>query len=83
MWANPRVLFPLSARQGLSNGTIWRDGVVYVGLDDGNVYAINSEMGTQKWGLNVGDKVSSTLAIAADGTLLIGTVGGHLFGIGP
>jgi len=40
------------------------DGVVYVGSNDGHVYAVDAASGTQRWKLKTGGRVPSSPAIA-------------------
>jgi outer membrane protein assembly factor BamB len=42
------------------------DGVVYVGTDDHNIYAINANDGSQKWVFPTGDRVNSSPAVVDD-----------------
>lgn len=47
-----------------------------------NVYAVNTD-GTKKWVLQTGGVVSASPAIAADGTIYVGSNDFKLYGIGP
>ena len=40
------------------------DGVVYVGSDDGNLYALNASTGAKVWSYFTRDGVSSSPAVA-------------------
>ena len=55
-----------------SSPAIAEDGTIYVGSNDGNLYAINPD-GTYKWSYPIGGNVYSSPAIAADGTVYIGS----------
>ncbi|HEY9774507.1 MAG TPA: PQQ-binding-like beta-propeller repeat protein [Planktothrix sp.] len=46
-------------------------GVVYVGSDDGNVYAVDERTGSMLWHTKLGDKVKSSPAVA-EGIVVIG-----------
>lgn len=63
-----------------SSPTVGSDGTVYVGADDGNLYAINAA-GTQKWAYDTGGAVRSTPAIASDGTVYVGSNNNGLLAI--
>jgi outer membrane protein assembly factor BamB len=56
-----------------STPAIGADGTVYVGSDDGNLYAINSADGSEKWQFQTGSAVVSSPAIGSDGTIYIGS----------
>jgi outer membrane protein assembly factor BamB len=61
------------------------DDTIYVGSNDGHLYAINTD-GTQKWRFpaagSVGD-IESSPAIAADGTIYVGSNDGNVYAINP
>jgi len=65
-----------------SSPAIGPDGTVYVGSDDGYLYAINPD-GTEKWSFETGDSVTSSPAIGADGTVYVGSNDGFLYAINP
>ncbi|MDI6810261.1 MAG: PQQ-binding-like beta-propeller repeat protein [archaeon] len=69
-----------------SSPAIGSDGTIYVGSEDGNLYAINPD-GTLKWSYATGDDVDSSPAIGSDGTIYIGSyVSGedcNLYAINP
>src|SRR5947209_12231225 len=56
------------------------DGVVYVGSDDGYLYAIDAQTGAQRWRFKTGDVVYSSPAVAA-GTVYVGSHDGHLYAV--
>jgi eukaryotic-like serine/threonine-protein kinase len=47
------------------------NGVVYVGCDDNNVYALDASTGTQLWSFTTGNPVNSTAV--ADGVVYVGS----------
>ena len=60
---------------------IGRDGTIYFGSFDRNVYAINPD-GTVKWRVETGYSImGSSPVIAPDGTLYIGSYDGYLYAI--
>jgi outer membrane protein assembly factor BamB len=74
-----------------SSPAIGADGTIYVGADDGNLYAVNPD-GTKKWKLPIGGQVISISApaIGADGTIYLGSVHaagglfqGNLYAVNP
>ena len=67
-----------------SGPAISSDGTIYVGSDDGNLYAINPN-GTLKWKYKTegGAPVVSSPAIGSDGTIYVGSDDGNLYAINP
>ncbi|OEU79872.1 MAG: hypothetical protein BA865_12325, partial [Desulfobacterales bacterium S5133MH4] len=64
-----------------SSPAVGPDGTIYVGSDDGKLYAINPD-GTQKWVFTeIGNKVSSSPAIGSDGTIYVGLDNGEVHAI--
>jgi outer membrane protein assembly factor BamB len=56
------------------------DGVVYIGSDDKNMYAINLSTGQLKWGFPTGDAVASSPFIA-DNVVYIGSYDGNVYAL--
>jgi outer membrane protein assembly factor BamB/formylglycine-generating enzyme required for sulfatase activity len=56
------------------------DGVVYVGSDDGNVYAVDAESGREVWRFTTGDRVVSSAAVV-DGMVYIGSNDRQLYAV--
>lgn len=63
---------------------IGADGTIYVGCDDGSLYAINAD-GSLKWQFGTGDEIGTSPAIGADGTIYVCTseFGSPLYAINP
>jgi outer membrane protein assembly factor BamB len=55
-------------------------GVVYVGSDDGNVYAVDAATGRQRWQRRTGGPVASTPAIA-NGRLYVASYDGKVYAL--
>ncbi len=55
-------------------------GVVYVGSDDGNFYAIDAGSGTQKWKFEAKSRVPSTPAVSS-GTVYFTAYNGNLYAL--
>jgi outer membrane protein assembly factor BamB len=53
-------------------------GVVYVGADNGWVYALNASTGAKKWNYTTGDLVRSSPAIAG-GFIYLGSEDGKVY----
>ncbi|MFD0681642.1 MULTISPECIES: beta-alanine-activating enzyme beta-propeller domain-containing protein [unclassified Paenibacillus] len=66
--------------QIFSSPAIGTDGTVYVGSNDGKLYAVNKN-GTKKWEFVTGDQVTSSPAIGADGTIYVGSDDKKLYAI--
>src|SRR5690606_34670405 len=61
----------------VSSPAIGRDGTVYVGSLDGNLYAL-SPAGAERWRVATGGGVVSSPAIDADGVVYVGSLSGEL-----
>jgi outer membrane protein assembly factor BamB len=55
-------------------------GVVYIGSDDGNFYAIDAASGKEKWRLAVHSRVPSSAAVTG-GTVYFGAYDGNLYAV--
>ncbi len=58
------------------------DGTIYIGSDDGNVWAINPN-GTEKWRYDTGAEVESSPLVDLDGTIYVGSTNGRFFALNP
>ncbi len=56
-------------------------GVVYVGSDDGNVYALNAASGIQLWNYTTGGPVDSSPAVV-NGVVYVGSLDGNVYALG-
>ncbi|MEW6381867.1 MAG: PQQ-binding-like beta-propeller repeat protein [bacterium] len=65
-----------------SSAAIGADGTIYIGSDDKNVYAINSN-GSLKWSFQTGGEVCSAPAIGVDGTIYVGSLDGRIYALYP
>nr|6TJB_A Chain A, Cake2 [synthetic construct]6TJB_B Chain B, Cake2 [synthetic construct]6TJB_C Chain C, Cake2 [synthetic construct]6TJB_D Chain D, Cake2 [synthetic construct]6TJB_E Chain E, Cake2 [synthetic construct] len=61
---------------------IGEDGTIYVGSNDGHLYAINPD-GTEKWRFKTGKAIEASPVIGEDGTIYVGSNDGHLYAINP
>ena len=59
----------------ISSPAIGKDGTIYCGSHDCNLYAFNSD-GTFKWKFNTGGRVHGSPSIGSDGTIFIGSENG-------
>ena len=66
----------------VSSPAIGSDGTIYVGSNDGNLYAINAH-GILKWKFLTGGAVHSRPAIGTDGTIFIGSFDHYVYAINP
>ncbi len=55
-----------------SSPVIGVDGTIYVGSNDGNMYAVNPD-GTEKWRFETDDSIRSSPVIGVDGTIYVGS----------
>jgi outer membrane protein assembly factor BamB len=58
------------------------DGTVYLGCQDGRLYAV-APGGTKRWDLRTGDDIDSAPAIGADGTIYFGSDDHKLYAVRP
>jgi len=79
--SNVRWSFPTGAGV-YSSPAIGADGTVYVGSQDGNLYAINPD-GTEKWSFTIGGWIRSSPAVGPDGTVYVGCDDDMLFAVNP
>jgi outer membrane protein assembly factor BamB len=56
------------------------DTAVYVGSDDGRLYAIDIATGQELWNFPTGDRITSSPAYA-NGTVYVGSYDGKLYAI--
>lgn len=56
------------------------NGVVYVGSNDGNLYAINDSTGTQEWKFTARARIPSSPAVA-DGSVYFGAYDGNFYAV--
>ncbi len=65
-----------------SSPALGEDGTVYIGSDDGNLYALAPD-GKEKWRFKTNDKILSSPAVGPDGTIYVGSLDGRLYAIKP
>ena len=65
-----------------SNPAIGDDGTIYVGSEDGFLYAINPD-GSEKWKFKTASSIHSSPAIGNDGTIYVGSDDNYLYAINP
>jgi outer membrane protein assembly factor BamB len=64
-----------------SSAAVGDNGVLYVGSEDGHLYALNGNDGSLRWKLAMGGPVSSSPIIRGDGTLFVGCGDGNLYAV--
>ena len=64
-----------------SSPAIGADGTVYVGSNDGNLYALSTADGSRMWQYQTRGSVSSSPAIGADFTVYVGSDDGNLYAL--
>lgn len=64
---------------GVTSPTL-HDNTVYVGSENGNVYALDAETGTERWVFPTADSVTTPPAVG-DGTVYAGSYDGHVYAI--
>ncbi|MGQ9523564.1 MAG: fibronectin type III domain-containing protein [Armatimonadota bacterium] len=83
--AEPEVRWTTDVRCLVSSPAMWKDPdrTVYVGSTGKALYALKGTTGEQKWAYGESSWVSSSPAIAVDGTVYIGLPSGGLHAITP
>jgi outer membrane protein assembly factor BamB len=76
----PRVRWSFPTGDRVVSSPAWADGVVYVGSDDGNLYAIDAASGRQRWMHRTGGPVSGSPAVA-DGRVYVTSYDGRLHAV--
>jgi outer membrane protein assembly factor BamB len=65
-----------------SSPAIGQDGTIYIGADDGNLYAIAPD-GTERWRFHTGGEIHSSPDIGEDGKIYFGSSDGYLYALNP
>ncbi len=58
------------------------DGTIYIGSEDGSLYAFDRD-GEEQWRFTTGDAVEASPAVGADGTVYVGSTDGWLYAVDP
>jgi hypothetical protein len=66
------LLWSYTANGSVESSPAMANGAVYVGSDDGNVYALNATTGALLWSTNIGGPLSSSPAVA-NGVVYLGS----------
>ena len=81
-WKEPKI-GPLRPKQAwIPPPAMGADGTIYVGSEDGRLYAINPS-GTLKWAFTIGAVVESSPAIDPNGIVYVGSMKGNLYAVNP
>lgn len=56
---------------------------VYVGAQDGVIYALDSASGVQRWSVRIGDQIEPAPVVADDGTIYVGADDHKLYALAP
>ena len=67
-------------------GYVWSsfatgNGVVYIGSDDHNVYALNAKTGAKLWSYSTGSAVHGSSAAVANGVVYVGSDDGNVYAL--
>jgi outer membrane protein assembly factor BamB len=57
------------------------DGIVYIGSDDGNLYAVDPHLGEELWHFTTGGEIRASPTVAPDGTIYFGSLDNNLYAI--
>ena len=75
---SPRVKWSFPTGDRIVSSPVYADGLVFIGSDDGNVYAIDAASGQQRWMQTTGGPVAATPAVA-DGRAYVGSYDGKFY----
>ncbi|HKE42674.1 MAG TPA: PQQ-binding-like beta-propeller repeat protein, partial [Casimicrobiaceae bacterium] len=75
-----RVKWSFPTGDRIVSSPVYKDGVIYFGSDDGNVYAVDAVDGHQVWKQKTGGPVSSTPAVGGE-TLYVVSYDGRLYAL--
>ncbi|MDP8957782.1 MAG: PQQ-binding-like beta-propeller repeat protein, partial [Actinomycetota bacterium] len=73
---------PFEAGGNIESPPSITQGVVYVGSDDGHLYALDAGSGEELWSFQTGGAVVSSPAIA-EGAVFVTSMGGTIYALGP
>ncbi len=59
------------------------DGIIYLGSDDGKLYAVDPLAGNEIWRFQTGDQIKSSPAIGSDGTIYFGSTDNYFYAVRP
>ena len=76
----PKVLWNYTAGGTVESSPAVVGGVVYIGSDDGNLYALQASNGQKIWNYTTGSYIESSPCIA-NGVVYIGSDDGNLYAI--
>ena len=62
----------------LNSSVVVANGVVYVGAEDGNIYALDATSGNYLWSYVTGGLIDSSPAVA-DGVVYVGSTDGRVY----
>jgi eukaryotic-like serine/threonine-protein kinase len=57
------------------------NGVVYIGAEDGNVYALNAATGAEKWSYPTGVEIVNSSPAVVNGVVYIGSYNGEVYAL--
>jgi eukaryotic-like serine/threonine-protein kinase len=76
----PQLVWSVKAGGGIEHSPILGDGTLFVGSDDGNLYALDARSGTDRWRLDLGASLPST-PVFGSGVVAVSDQNGVLHGV--
>jgi surface protein len=73
--------FSAGGQIGFSSPAIAPNGTVYIGSEDGNLYALDGESGALKWSFAAGDSILNSPAIGPSGIVYVGSKDDKLYAL--
>lgn len=59
------------------------EGIIYIGSDDGKLYAVDPLTGNEIWRFQTGDQIKSSPAIGPDGIIYFGSTDNYFYAVRP
>ena len=75
-----QVAWTFTARAGIHSSPAVADGTVYIGSQDGNLYALDAATGSEKWEFKTGSWVLSS-PVVAEGIVYVGSNDGFFYAV--
>jgi outer membrane protein assembly factor BamB len=76
----PQLVWSVKAGGGIEHSPVLGDGTLFVGSDDGNLYALDARSGTDRWRLDLGASLPST-PVFGNGVVAVSDKNGVLHGV--
>ncbi len=76
----PKLLWSFKTAYGIKSSAVVGLSMVFIGSNDGHVYALDLESGSKRWQFNTEDDVEAA-PLLLDETIFIGSIGGYFYAL--